>query len=233
MSTRHELKEQLRHDAFRDSVSNVVEYTAAHRQRVITLVAATVVVLAIIGGVVWYMMYERSVRRADLESAFQVLAAPIGPANQFSKTFPTDAAKKQASMKALSEVVAKDGDSREGLTARYYLGTLKVQNGDNAGGEADLKAAAASSYDCAALAKVALAELYAGENRITDARSLLEQLINKPTDLVSKAQAQIILARLDSTTNPQQAQKMLAPLKTSPDPVVAHAADQISSEISK
>lgn len=233
MATRHELKEQLRHDPFRDSVSNVFEYTSAHQQRVIVWIGIAVAIAVLVIAVVWYRAHERSVHEADLEAALQVVTAPVGPPNQFSKTYPTEAAKRAASMKALSGVVAKDGDSREGLIARYYLGTLKIQNGDNAGGEADLKAVANSSTDTAALAKIALAQLYAGQNRTAEARSLLEQLINKPSDLVSKNQAQILLARLDATTNPAQANKLLAPLKASPDPIVARAADQISTEISK
>lgn len=233
LSTRHELKEQLRHDPFRDSVSNVVEYTSSHRQTVIMWAGIAIAVLILIGGIVWYRAHERAIHEADLEAAFQVVTAPVGPPNQFTKTYPTEAARRDASIKALSGVVAKDGGSREGLIARYYLGTLKLQNGDPSGGENDLKAVANSRTDTAALAKIALANFYAGQNRTADARNLLEEIVNKPNDLVSKEQAQILLARLDATTNPAQARKLLTPLKASKDQIVARAADQVSTEIAK
>ena len=87
-------------------------------------------------------------------------------------------------MKALQGVVTKDGGTREGLIAQYYLGTLKAQTGDAKGAEADLKTAAASGSETAALAKIALAQLYAGQNKISEAQSYLREIVSKPTDLV-------------------------------------------------
>ncbi len=134
-------------------------------------------------------------------------------------------------MKAFADVVAKDSGSRQGLTAQYYLGTMKAQSGDTKGAEADLNAVANSSNPCAPLAKIALAQLYESENRVPEAQALLREMINKPTDLVSKAQAQILLARLDETTNPQEAKKILQSLKSpNQDPAVSRAVDEISSQ---
>lgn len=137
-------------------------------------------------------------------------------------------------MKALGNVVSKDGGTRQGLFAQYYLGTLKAQNQDPKGAEADLRQVADSSSECAPLAKIALAQLYAGENRVSEAQSLLRELVNKPTDLVSKAQAQILLARLEEGSNPQEAKKILQSLKSpNQDPAVARAVDQISAQLTK
>jgi len=233
--TRHELKEQLQHDHFTDAVSDVLGYAQTHREQVIRWVIATLIILVIAAGAFWYSSYRSSERQRDLQAAFDVLEAPVGPANPGgAKTFRTDQAKKQASMKALSDVIAKDGGSREGLIAQYYLGTLKVQNGDTKGAEADLNAVANSSNPCAPLAKIALAQLYAGQNRVAEAQKLLREIISKPADLVSKAQAQILLAQLDETTNPQEAKRIVQSLKTpNQDPAVTRAADQISSELTK
>ncbi len=233
--TRHELKEQLQHDRFTDVVSDVVGYAVSHREKVIRSVVAAAVILAIAGGAIWYSAYRNSVRQQDLQTAFDVLEAPVGPPSPAGvKTFPTQAAKTQASIKALETVVSKDGGTRQGLYAEYYLGTLKAQNGDSKGAESDLRQVADSSSECAPLAKIALAQLYAGENRITEARSLLRGLIDKPADLISKGQAQVLLAHLDATANPQQAAKILQSLKTSnPDPAVTRAADQLSAQLTK
>lgn len=232
--TRHELKEQLQHDQFTDSVSSALQYASSHKQRLIQwgIVAAVAVIIVI--SAVWFNSYRRSVRQRDLQAAFTVLDAQVGPPNEYSKTFATPEAKQQASMKALSEVVAKDGGTREGNLAQYYLGTLKAQKGDTKGAESDLRAAANSSSDSAALAKIALAQLYIASKRSSEAQEVLRSLVNKPTDLVSKAQAQILLAQLDETVNPRQAKQILQSLKTPAEsPAVSRAADQVSAQLAK
>ena len=235
--TRHELKDQVQHDQFTDTVSSFVNYATSHRDQLIRWTVIGIIVLALAGAAFWYSSYRDSVRQQDLDAAFEVLDAPVAPANPVdpsAKSFPTQDAKTKASMKALSDVLAKDGGTRQGLTAQYYLGTLKAQNGDLRGAESDLNAVAGSSNGCAPLAKIALAHLYAGENKMPQAQALLHDLIDKPSDLVSKAQAQIMLAHLEETTNPKDASKILQSLKApTQDPAVSRAADQVSAQLTK
>jgi predicted negative regulator of RcsB-dependent stress response len=234
--TRHELKEQLQHDQFTDAVSRTLDYVTENRERVTRWVIVAVVLLAIAGGWFWYSRHERSVRQQDIQAAFAVLDAQVGPANnQFAgKTFPTQEAKTQAAMKALARVVAKDSGSREGFIAQYYLGTLKASQNDNGGAEADLKAAASSKTEIAPLAKIALARLYANENKTPEAQELLRSIVNHPTDLVSKAQAQILLAQLDEKANPQQAKNILKSLQTpNQSPTVSRAVNDLLNQASK
>ena len=171
-------------------------------------------------------------RQHDLEVAFETVDAPVGPANPANpdaKTFATQDAKNKASMKALGNVVAKDDGTKQGLIAEYYLGTLKAQSGDTRGAESDLKTVSDSGSECAPLAKIALAQLYAGQNKEPQAETLLRDLANKSNDLISKAQAQILLARLEENSNPQDAKKILQSLKgPKEDPAVARAIEQIS-----
>jgi hypothetical protein len=232
--TRHELKEQIQHDRFTDAVSGAVVYAQAHRNQLIRWVALAIGALILAGLVFWYLSYRNSVREQDLQGAFQVLDAPVGPGNPaapWAKSFLTQDEKTKASIKALSDVVSKDGGSRQGLMAQYYRGTLEAQNGNNAAAEADLNVVANTSNPCAPLAKIALAQLYSGENKIPQARDLLQQLVRNPTDLVSKAQAQILLARLDEASDPKQAQKILQSLQTpNQDPAVIRAIEQIASQ---
>ena len=232
--TRHELKEQLQHDQFTDSVSSALVYASSHK-RTLTKWGIAVAALVLVGiGIAWMNSYRRSQRQQDLQAAFQVLDAQVGPPNEYAKTFATQDEKTQASIKALAAVVAKDGGTSEGYLAQYYLGTLKAQKGDNAAAEADLRAVAASDSDSAALAKIALAQLYLATKRTPEAQALLRTLVDKPTDLVSKGQAQILLAQIDSTTSPQDARKLLQSLKTpTASPAVTRAADQLLAELNK
>jgi predicted negative regulator of RcsB-dependent stress response len=229
--TRHELKEQLRHDQFSDAVSSVVVYAQSNREKVTRWAIVLGIVLILGGGAFWYASYRNSERRQDLQNAFAILEAPVGTPGQLGKSFPTQDAKTAASMKALQDVVAKDGGTRQGLIAQYYLGTLKAGKQDTKGAEADLQNVANSDSDCTPLAKIALAQLYAGDNRMHDAQALLRDIINKPTDLVSKAQAQILLAHLDESTNPKEAKQLLDSLRADRDPAVSRAVSQIQSQI--
>jgi len=232
--TRHELKEQIQHDHFRDAVSGAVNYAASNREQVVRLTIAGACIVAIVALVWWYQAHQRSVRQQDLEAAFAIAEAPVGTAPAGQQSYPTKDAKQQAEMKAFSKVVAKDGNSREGLMARYYLGTLKGDRGDSKGAEADLRAVADSRSECAALAKIALAQLYTGENRVKEAQTILRGVIDKPADLVSKTQAQILLAQLEETTNPKDARKILQSLRApGRGSAASRAADQILGEMSR
>jgi hypothetical protein len=232
--TRHELKESLQHDQFTDTVSHVVNYALADRRRLIRWAVIAGAVLLIAGAAIWFSSYRRSVRQQDLEAAFVVLNAPVGTTETAGKNFPTQEAKTKASMKALSDVIAKDGGTREGLIAQYYLGTLKAQNRDPKGAESDLRAVANSGSECAPLAKIALAQLYTSQNKAAEAQKLLREVVDKPTDLVSKAQAQVLLAQLLQSTNPQEAKKIEQSLKTpNQSPAVTRALEQISSQTAK
>lgn len=232
--TRHELKEQLQHDSFTDSFTTVLNYASENRQELTRYGIVAAIILAVVGGVLWYASFRRAARQSDLQAAFNVVQAQIGPPNEFVKTFANQQAKTQASIKALQDVVNKDGGSAEGFMAQYYLGTLKAQNGDMKGAEADLKTVADSGKESGALAKIALAQIYAGENRVPEAQQLLRSIINKPTDLVSKAQAQILLARVDEPTNPQQAKAVLQSIKgPNQDPAVSRAVSELSAQLSQ
>lgn len=229
--TRHELKEQLQHDRFTDAVSGALVYARSHRENLVRWIIAAGIILIVAGGAFWFMAYRNSVRQQDLENAFVVLDAPVGAPSQLGKTFATQDAKNKASMKALQDVMAKDGGTRQGLIAQYYLGTLKASTQDIKGAQADLENVANSSSECASLAKIALAQIYASENRMADAQKLLRDIIDKPADLVSKAQAQILLAHLEEATNPQESKKLLSAASANPDPAVQRAAQEISSQL--
>jgi len=227
--TRQELKDQVQHDRFTDAVSGAVLYASAHRRILIRAAIAVVAVAIVVAVALWYSSYQRSIRRQDLEAALVVAQAPVGQ-SQGGTSYPTQQAKEQASVKALSEVVAKHGGSSEGLIAQYYLGTVKAEMKNNAGAESDLKAVANSSSEFAPLAKIALSQLYAGENRTADAQALLQGLAKKGSDLVSKPQAEILLAQLNQSIDPKKAKDILQSLKNNPDPAVVRAVNQISGE---
>lgn len=228
--TRHELKEQLQHDAFTDNVSGALSYASSHREKLTRYAIIAGVVLILVGVFFWFSSYRREQRRDDLQSAFAVYEAPVGAAT-VGKTFPSQDEKNKASVKAFSEVAAKYSGDEEGLIARYYVGTLKAQMGDAKGAETDLRAVASEGKQCSALAKIALSQLLSGQNRQSEAQSLLRDVVNKPTDLVSKSQAQLLLAQSLETSNPAEAKKLLQSLRgPTQSPAVTRAVEQLASQ---
>ncbi len=229
--TREELKERVRHDAFTDTVSNVVSYSSANRQKLIRYGIIAALALIIAGFAIWFSQYRSSVRRAELSSAFDILDTPVGSPGANGKSSSTAEEKTKASQKALNDIVAKDAGTREGYIAQYYLGTIKAQSQDSKGAESDLMTVANSRNEVSSLAKIALAQLYITQSKRPQAENLLREIVNKPTDLVSKAQAQILLAQVLQGSNPREAQKLLNSLRTpNQDPAVTRAIDQVASQ---
>ncbi|MGI8960219.1 MAG: tetratricopeptide repeat protein [Bryobacteraceae bacterium] len=231
--TRHELKEQLQHDHFTDAVSEVVSYAFSNPKRLIRWIVLLVLVLILAGGALWFAAYQKSIRQEALAAALHVIETPVATSSShLPNSYPTQEAKQQAEIKILSNMITKYSGSREGLITQYYLGTVKAERKDPRGAESDLRRVADSKSDFAPLAKIALAQLYAGENRMQEAKGLLQSIANKPSDLVSKAQADILLAQLNLTTNPQEAKKILQSLRgPNQPPSVSRAVDQLSGEL--
>ena len=233
--TRHELKDQLQHDHFTDAVSGALGYASSHRQNLTRWLIALAVALVLSGAGYWYYAHQRSLRQQDLGAALTVVDTPVGPANEYGKTFPSDDAKRTAARQALSGVVGKYPGSREGLIAQYYLGTLKAQASDPKGAESDLRTVADSTSEVAPLARIALAQVYLGEKKIAEAQGLLRAIVNSPTSLVSKAQAQILLAQIDQSVNPAESKNILKSIDKSDQgrPAVSRATDQLSTQLAK
>lgn len=228
---RHELKDQVQHDGFTDAVSSAVVFTSQHRRSLIRLAIAVAVVAVIVAAALWYASSQRAVRRQDLEAALIVAQSPVGAASgQGGPTYPTQDAKNQASLKALSEVVSKHGGSDEGLIAQYYRGTVEANMGKTSTAQSDLKAVANSSSQFASLAKVALAQIDAGDNRVANAQTILQGVGKKGSDLVSKAQAEIMLAQMLQSTDPKKSKDILQSLKNDKDPAVSRTVSQLSGE---
>ncbi len=64
----------------------------------------------------------------------------------------------------------------------------------------------------ASLAKLSLAQLDFAQNRTGEAETLLKGLMDHPTDLVSKEEAQYTLAKVIAPTRPEEARKLLQQL---------------------
>ena len=83
----------------------------------------------------------------------------------------------------------------------------------------------------AELGRQALAQVYASQGKPADAEKLLRELIASPTPTVTKEQATIVLGQLLASSKPDEARKLLEPLRTSTRSAVSRAAITASGAI--
>lgn len=207
--TRRQLKKG---DKFSETAQGAVHWASEHRQKIIWGVALLVIAgIAIIGYLAWN---SRQTEKANiaLGAAMQTFAAPLRPAgiqatpNDTTKSFSSIAERGKQAEKEFKAIADQFSHTSPGKIARYMAGAAALQAGDNAAAEQQLKAAADSSdKDVAALAKMALANLYLTTNKQSEAAKIYKDLSDHPTDTVSKGQAQLALADMYEATDPKQA----------------------------
>ena len=203
-------RRQLKEDRFAETTKGAVEWTSGHRNLVLWgLILVVAVVGGYFGGAYW-INHQNEVANGAYGKALRTfnspLLAPGMPAGVDTDSYATAADRGKAAAKEFKAVADNYKLTKTGKLARYMEGMAAMQAGDNAGAEQALKSVADSSdKNIAALAKMALASLYRSTNRPADAAKIYKDLQDHPTDTVSKVQAQLEMAEMYESTDPQQA----------------------------
>jgi tetratricopeptide (TPR) repeat protein len=200
---RAEARHQLKQDRFSRATMHAAEQTAhwtvEHKGKLIIAgVVVAVVIAAVIG--VWYYN-ERLDEKAsvDFGKALQTFDMPVRPAGMPAQPdYPSFASAKERATEAhkqFQDLANKYPHTHVADFSRYFVGITSAQLGDNAAAERELKTVADyHNRDLSALAKLALAGVYRDTNRTKDAVDLYKQLMEKPSQTVSKAAAEFQLA---------------------------------------
>lgn len=202
-------RKELKTDKFALEVTHGVEFVSEHRQQVIrwgSIAGGVVVVVLIVYG---FLSYRSGVREDALRNALMIQDPTAESA------YPTPEARQAAFQKALTEVATKYPGSEQGAVAHYYLGTMAADKGDMAGAEKMLRDVVDNgNKNYASVAKLALATVLNAEGKQAEGEKLLRSLVEHPTTFVSKEEATIALAKYIASSNPQEARKLLEPLRT-------------------
>jgi TolA-binding protein len=207
---RAETRHQLKQDAFSrvtlDAAEKTAHWTVEHQTTLIISGIVIALLLAIgVGG--WYYLGVQDEKASlDLTRAVRTLDTPLRPAGAPEQPdFPTFTSVKErteTARKQLQAIVDKYPHTRTADMAHYLLGVTAVDLSDNSTAERNFKeVASVRNRDLAAVAKLALASLYGQTSRTKDAVALYQELINKPTNSVSKVTAQLQLAELYQNSN--------------------------------
>jgi predicted negative regulator of RcsB-dependent stress response len=214
-------RKELKKDKFALEVGHTVEFLEAHRKQLIRYGVLAVAVILLAVGLFYYNQRQHVARQAALRAALNAMQAPVGPSPAPGVlTFASAEEKTRAVSKAFTDLSTKYPGSDEGVISQYYLGAMALDQGKPEEAAKLLnQASGAGNENYASLAKLSLAGLYASEGKTTEAEKLLRQLMDKPTIMVSKNQATIGLARVIAPAKPDEARKLLEPLRSAPGTV--------------
>jgi predicted negative regulator of RcsB-dependent stress response len=193
--TRHDLKQ----DQFATSAAEAVSEVVEHRSGIIKI-AAVVVVLALLGGGIYFYMTSRQEQATNaLGQALVTYNAPVLPPGEPKEgsmtTFNSDQERLMASKNAFYAISDQYGWTTSGQYARYLAGLTEKELGNYKVAEDQLRALSNTRRrELASLAKYALAAVYRDEKRDQDAINLLQTLVEKPSVSVPKANALFALA---------------------------------------
>jgi tetratricopeptide (TPR) repeat protein len=205
-------RRQLKEDKFAETAQGAAHWAGAHRQTVVWTVGLVLVAVLATVGVIGWRSRQLEKGNTELAAAMRTFNAQIVPAGNSAltegagQTFPTIADRAKAAEKQFNAVADKYSSVAPGRIARYMRGIALMQTGNQPGAEQELKTAAnLSDKDIAGLAKMALASIYQASNRTSDAIAIYKELAEHPTATVPKDQAQLAMAEIYETTDPQQA----------------------------
>jgi TolA-binding protein len=197
-----------------EAAENAAHWSEEHKSKLIVIAIAVAVIAAIAFGGWYYINTQDEKASAELSTAVRTFETPVRPAGMPPQagydTFASMEERATAARKQFQVIVDKYPHTHTADMARYFVGLASAQLNDNAAAERNLQEAAGSSNgDLAALGKFALASVYRGENKDTQAVDLYKQLIDKPTTVVSKATAQLELGGFyESQKKPDEAKRI-------------------------
>lgn len=224
-------RRQLKEDKFAKGTQEAVHWATEHRPVLIWSVGTVVVAAIIVVGLILWNSRQTEQANIDLSKALETLNAPLRPASAppaeaGSKSFTSITERGKEAEKELKAVADHYSYTKPGKIAAYLAGTAAIQASDNTGAEQQLKSVTDSSdKDIAALAKLALANLYRSTNRPGDAAKVYKDLTDHPTDTVPKGEAQLQLAEMYEATDPKEAASLYQQIqKESPNSVAGQIA---------
>ncbi len=206
----------LKTDKFAQEVTHGFQFLTEHSSEAIKYSALAAAVIVLGAGIYFYNRHQATVRGEALAQALRIDDATVGANVQAANIhYNTQEEKDKARGTALTEVASKYHGTAEGAIAGIYLASDVADKGNLPEAEKRYKDVMDSApKDYAALARLSLAQVYAGENKTAEAEKLLREAVANPTATVSKESATIELARLIGKTKPAEARKLLEPLRT-------------------
>jgi predicted negative regulator of RcsB-dependent stress response len=209
-------RKQLKGDKFAQEVGATVSWMDEHKDLLIRYGAIALVVVLIAGGIHFFVRHQSDVREEALSQALRIDLATVAAPQPApgALNYPTQQEKDKARVKAFTDISVEYHGSQEGGIAEMYMASDAADKGDLINAERLYKDVVDSApKDLASMARLSLAEVYVAENKNDDAEKLLRYAVAHPTMAVSKEEATIHLAKVVVKKDPDEARKLLEPLR--------------------
>jgi predicted negative regulator of RcsB-dependent stress response len=213
-------RKELKTDKVALEIEHGITFFEEHKQEIGRYATIAVAAAVLIFGYTVYSRHEHTAREQALASAIRVQEAPVGAPGNGALSFASQEQKDAEALRVFTDVQSKYSGSEEGQIAQYYLASIKADQGKLAEAEklyADVAERGNKHYS--SLSKYSLAQIYFADGRDAQGEKTLRELIDNPTEFVSKQQATITLARFLAPKKPAEARKLLEPLRTEPGAV--------------
>lgn len=222
----------MKRDALVDSAQSALGWLEDHKSEAILFTIVLIAVIAIGVGSILFYQHRQDEASIGFGAAMDIYSAPVAqpgqPAQPGVRTYPTTAARAQAANAQFVKVADSFGSTDAGKNALYFAGLTYMEMGKTAQAESTLKKAARhGDKNLAALADVALANVYEQSGRSSDAVQMLQKVAAHPTTTVPAGEAKLQLASIFEAINPAQAKEIYAQLK---DKDSKTAAGQIAAQ---
>jgi predicted negative regulator of RcsB-dependent stress response len=206
-------RRKLKQDVFVESTAEAMNWAGEHRNTVISALVALFVVAAIIFGWMQYTSYKDDKASIEFANAMRTYDAPIRAASEAPipnvATFPTAKDRATAANKQFQKITADFPHTDHGQLAHYMTGVTQNEMGDTAKAQQTLKDTADhAGKQVAALAKFALASIYASSGKQDDAARLYREVVDANVTSVPKVTAQLELAGMLEKKDPGEAAKI-------------------------
>lgn len=166
--------------------------------------------LLVLGIIAWfiYAWSSRSNAAANaalaraIETSQGQITETAPPAGSTGKTFKTEKERAEAAIAEFQTVVDRHG-GEAGEKAKYFIAVNRLAI-DRPAGIAELETLARSGDATGTMAKFALAQAYAGDNKLDQAAALYSDLSKMPDSIVAKETINLELAKIYEKQNKNQ-----------------------------
>lgn len=223
-------RQALKQDRFAETAADAMHWTAEHRSKLIIGSVILIVLLAVVGGGYWYTVYREGKAADALGQALMIYRAPLRPTSMppdpQQLSFTSIKERGEAAGVEFNKVAQEYGSTRSGKFAKYFAGLAAIDAGSEKAAEEHLKyVAGIRDTDISSLAKLALAALYRDSGRQPDAINMYKDLAAHPTQTVPKVMAQLQLADLYGSKQPNEARALYQQIvKENPQSAAAEVA---------
>ncbi len=222
----------MKHDALVDHAQSALGWLEDHKSEAILFTGILIAVVAIGVGSILFYQHRQEQASIAFGAAMDIYSAPVAqpgvPAQPGVRTYSSSIVRAQTANAQFVKVADSYGSTDSGKNALYFAGLTYTEMGKTADAEKMLqKVARDGDKNLAALADLALVNLYRQSGRASDAIQLLNKLAAHPTATVPASEAKLELADIYEKTNPQQAKQIYAQLK---DKETTTAAGQIAAQ---